>query len=321
MYDIEIRRVTGNEREPTEEIFTAPHSAIDDTDAASKAQAEADRLVEDVNLYVYTGDDVVFVEHFQPSLIARAIKELPEKVTLGYVDYQDKLSDEQVTMLLDDDMEKLYDSIWEWEADARERGVEYELERVLDSDEEREALRDSDDYEKFREECWDRDESNMLGDLIRQTPGVMIRYSLDHDVEPYPHLQTDEELDEAARDICEAAGISYDSNRDTARLLCIEASYGGRLCVLHMTDLEDLIRVRAGGTVVFKDPNLLVYDGLNGSGSCEDVIGTVTVKIDDDTLSHDTGRYSWSDGIAGVVHSCFDTPAEFKVPETEETAA
>jgi hypothetical protein len=164
----------------------------------------------------------------------------------------------------------------------------------------------------FIDECQERDASDPFGELLSATPGPMVRYSLGHDVEPYPWLEDDDELEERAQAIAEAAGIDFAVNRDACRSLVVEASYGGALCVLHRSDLGDLLPVLDGGRATFTDPFLVVYDGLNGSGSMEEVKGTVSIdRLSRESVRHDAGRYSWSDDIAGLVHSCAETRVSF----------
>lgn len=250
-------------------------------------------------------------------LVARAIAELPEKVQLVYVDYRDELGAEQVGYLIGGDMDSLWESLWPWEGDARLDGVQYLLHDILgDEDTETVMYADEGAFDTFQEACWDRDTSDVLGDLIRNTPAAMVRYDLGHDVDAYPWTLEDDELDERARDMADAAGVDWETNRDAFRSLAIEAPYGGGLCVLHCTDLDDVQTVAHGGTVTFTDPYLLVYDGLNGSGHCEQVKGTVVVPIvKGETMRHDAGSYSWSDDIAGVVHSAHATDAAFAAKE------
>lgn len=250
------------------------------------------------------------------------IDTLPEKLDLIYVHYDDKLTDEQVSYAVAGDIEKLWDSLSEFESDSQWYSIQEIWKETLKEFEpdERELIEEDDEaFERFQQECWDRDDSDWFDQLCRHTNGVMIRYYLtdkDGDEVEIEGYTTDLTVEEQAQTIADAAGISYDDNKDTLHEIVVNASYGGMLCVLHCSDIEDVMKIDMGGRphggeVIFTDPYLLVYDGMNGSGMDGQVTGTIKIKIEDGTMRHDTGSYSWSDGIAGVNHGSYKTEAEF----------
>lgn len=248
-------------------------------------------------------------------LLARAIEALPAQTHMVYVGLSDKLAGDEVGNLLLGDLAAVEDVMWGWEAEARYQSARDYLEDALGDD--AAALEaDEDAWQAFQEECDMRDVSDPLADLMLATPAPMVRYSLDFVVAPASYAVDAFELEGVARQIADAAGIDFAANRDTLILLAAEASYGGTLCVLHRTDLVSAADLAVyGGTAVFTSPYLLVYDGFNGSGACARITGTVRIKVAADTMTHDAGSYSWSDDIAGVVHSAFETPATFEVRE------
>lgn len=246
-------------------------------------------------------------------LVQRAIDALPEKTDLIYVDYNDQLTEQQVRFHLAGDDESLWESLSNFESESTHQAVLSYLNEALDDPDEVEAVRDDDEaWERFRDECIDRDESDALRDLIRNTPAPMVKYDLDHVVEPNSWSMDDDEITEEMRGIAQAAGIDFEGNRKALRSLVVEASYGGSLHVLHRSDLADL---HGAKRAVFTDPFLLVHDTLNGSGDMEEVKGEVTVEIGEDTLRLDAGRMSWSDDIAGIVHSACETPVKYEKDE------
>jgi protein-tyrosine-phosphatase len=250
------------------------------------------------------------------ALLAQAIDALPAKLELVYVDYRDELNDEQVRALISGDNEALWTSLDNFESEARWSGVRYALEEALPDPEDRDALtNDEDAYQRFREECDERDESDFLADLLRNTPRKMVKYGLNYEVASGSWAMDDDEIAEEVRGIAEAAGIDLESNHATLLSLVREATYGGTLHVLHHTDLSDLYPRPT--QAVFTDPYLLVHDKLNGSGYMEQIKGEVTVAIGDESLRLDAGPYSWSDDIAGIVHSACDTPVKFIKKENE----
>jgi hypothetical protein len=250
------------------------------------------------------------------------IETLPEKLELIYVHYDDQLTDEQVSMLLKGDEEGVWDSLSEWESDAQWYSITECWTEALKEFEpdEREALEeDGLAMERFQETCWERDDSDWFNQLLRNTPNVQVRYYLNYSLEPDTWSWDGEQIDEAAKEIAEVAGIEYYDNKKALIDLIINAGYGGELCVLHNSDIRDVQKVLSGGTVTFTDPYLLIYDGMNGSGMDSQVTGTVTFKMDDDhPLRHDAGSYSWSDDIAGVNHGSYDTQADFEEADNKE---
>ena len=251
-------------------------------------------------------------------IVSSAIDALPEKVTLGYVDYRDQLNDDQIRMVLDNDFEALYESVWEWEADMR-RDAMFDLaidfERDNDCEDE---LRESEDFEWFEEACYDRDDFDVIGELTRNTPAQPMRYCLDYDVEPSEFSNEDDNI-AVAQVIAAHLGIDYETNANMLRSLTVEASYGGRLKVLHLTELSDL---EGATSVTFTDPHILVYDGLNGSGSMEQVWGEVTVNLArDGAVALDKGRMSWTEDIAGIYTPALLTDAKFVTESNDGEAA
>lgn len=238
-----------------------------------------------------------------------AIAALPDELELVWVHYDDVLSEKQIGFLLEGDM-ALWDSLWEWESTASDYAVRDYLEDAIGQDRAAIVYDDYEAYDEFRSVCQDRDNSDFLTKIISNTEPIMVRYYMEHDVSSMWGME-DEEADSEAEAIAEVAGIDYETNKTALEALVANASYGGSLCVLHRSDLDDVAKVINGGTVVFTDPMLLVYDGYNGSGHMEEVKGEVTVTIGPNTITHDAGRFSWSDDIAGISHSCADAPAKF----------
>ena len=104
--------------------------------------------------------------------IVRMIEEyFPHGVYLGHVDYDDGLSREQSEAYVMGDIDRVWDSVAEWEHENRWHGANYYIEEL-----ERHALRNdpdfSPDYDWFdtvREVLMDLDQSDALGDLVGNT--------------------------------------------------------------------------------------------------------------------------------------------------------
>lgn len=118
--------------------------------------------------------------------IVRLIKDrFPHGIELGYVDYDDGLTDEQVEWYFAGDIEKLYDSISEWEYENRWDGAEWYIDEIVSH-----IRKDSPAFdpngewtEIVRYTLMDLDESDLLGDLIRRTytSTTMCKWLIDED--------------------------------------------------------------------------------------------------------------------------------------------
>lgn len=255
------------------------------------------------------------------------ISRLDEKYDLVYINRGDSLTDEQIRNLFAGEMDVLDD---DWEFENRSQGVKCVLENLLDDDA-REWLEENDALEKVREAVEERDQSNPVGDLMRETGSKLMRYRFDAEADPDPWRFSDEQTESAARALGEAVGIDVDTNADALRELVAHASYGGGLHVLWRGDIKPVYdavcKVRFSDpaptiTISWTDPELLVLDQWNGSGHSVRVRGTVSVAFDPDRLSLDTakgpGGYSWTDVVGGGYQPEGDEP-QFIDP-TEEKA-
>ncbi|MFV0135559.1 hypothetical protein ACLGIH_20445 [Streptomyces sp. HMX87] len=256
------------------------------------------------------------------------VSRLDEKYGLVYVDRGQCLSDEQIRKLLAGD-EDVLDV--EWESENRWHGTKYVLENLLDQDA-REWLEEHGALDQVREAIEERDESDPISDLMRETGSKLFRYRLDGEAKADPWRFSDEETEDAARTLGDAAGLDFWDNVGALRELVAHASYGGGLYVLWRGSVkpvyEAVCKVRWSDpvpeiTVQWTDPELLVLDTWNGSGHSVRVRGTVRLPFDPDRLSLDTARmpggYSWTDTVGGGYRPEGDEP-EFIYPETENEA-
>ena len=104
--------------------------------------------------------------------IVQMIKDqFPHGIELGYVDYDDSLTDEQIEWYFAGDYEKLFDSIAEWEWDNRLGGADYYINGLVSHiRKESPAFIPNDEWLGIvRDTLMDLDESDLLGDLIGRT--------------------------------------------------------------------------------------------------------------------------------------------------------
>ena len=279
----------------------------------------------------------------------RDAEALIERVTAGsdtyslaFVDYDDRLRDDQVSRYLSGDYQ----------------GVEEEVddlfyEAVLDSSMEqardllKEAGIDADDVnadklDQLAEAVRDKDDSDVMAGLVRNTPEKLMRLTLgrpggaanlyDGNVDG-----VDEAREARIASMLTAQGLdvsSPEAKEAIASLVAEGPQYwheGVDLDVIYFDDIRDstVFNTFTGEVtsreIQFKDPNILLLDRVNGSGSDARITGMIKatateenpVKLDaDDSLG-----YGW-DETAGVVHSAYRTDtASTWAPAAPETAA
>ena len=118
--------------------------------------------------------------------IVRLIKDrFPHGIYLGYVDYDDSLTDEQTEWYFTGDMEQLFDSISEWDYENCWDGTEWYINELVSDIRKDSPEFDPDDEwtEIVRETLMDLDESDTLGDLIKRTytSVTMCKWLIDED--------------------------------------------------------------------------------------------------------------------------------------------
>lgn len=264
------------------------------------------------------------------------ISRLDEKYELVHVDYRDSLSDEQIQHLFaeETDWDKVLDP--DWEAENRSQGVKAVLENLLDDDARDFLDEHGDAAEQVRYAIEERDESDPVGDLMRNTDNKLFRYRLDGEADGFPWGRSEEQNEKAARSLAASAGVDFTQNVKAFRELVWNASYGSGLYVLWRGPIEPVYeavcKVRHHDPapefpVQWTDPELLVLDRLNGSGYAVPVKGTVRVTFDPDRLHLDAqrlkGGYSWSDVVCDSHYHPNGGEPEFIYPKEEpsDTAA
>jgi hypothetical protein len=232
-------------------------------------------------------------DHDTKALLAKAIEALGTKVTLSYVDYRDELSRENCARIVAGDKDAVIeelDSNFEQEYES----IGYLLDQCLPDAEERNALRASEQFEEFSQECYERDDSSVYQDLVRHTGRKPIRFYIRNRkgeriaMEQDSWSWDDERVEREAQQLCKAAGLDYDANRDNFRELVVNATYGGVLCIMAYVEMkyvnewvEHCLRDEERNRVAltFKDPHLLLHDAWNGSGHDVQVTGSVTIRF------------------------------------------
>lgn len=247
------------------------------------------------------------------SLLAEVLPTLPQRIELGYVDQGDQLMDEQIANLFRGD--EIGGHFDEWEDETRWFSLDGYLNDVQYG-----CGIDSDEMDLIRDDLiavlYDRDEGNLLGDLLRGTPDKWMRYWIDE-----RNLDTDELIDRVyigvngVGEILTALGL-LDTDQHTPELeeqiagILANAGNDVAIYVLWYGEVDDLIEAAAhdyeGGpkqTITWENPYLLLFNPFMGSGWADEITCKITVPFDHTNLRLDTrdggSGYSFTDETCG----------------------
>lgn len=246
---------------------------------------------------------------------------MPETVNIGYVDYRDELTDEQVAGLIGTELNfwetPVGDDFMEYESDNFYASLPYELEDLatkafaeIDSDfefsEVFEAFKhDYESYVLITDHFRDRNTFDAISELAHNTPNKLFRVKIADIV----GTERDYEIIKVITDLL---GNDSEQNKNSIQrsLDEVHSDYRFEVYVLATLDVEKVIS--ATGKVTFIDPILWIGDlYYNGAGfDTERLEGRITVDIDDIQLDSKP-VYGYSiDDIHGFIHSAFDTEIE-----------
>lgn len=213
------------------------------------------------------------------------IELLPAKTYLYYVDYRDSLDEHLETFqecIDSGNKDALYEKVDEWYSDDFEalESVENELKSDLahkydlEEDEVDELVQEHEDF--IRETIRERDDSDVLKDLLRNTSKQVFRYDLGYEISDTSFMPLAERR-ALLRDIKRIIGIPYKNKQwdNTLDMMIMQASYGGNLCIFFRDNVEDYLAVEEDVKFLefSGEVHVAIVDSYNGSGDhCE--IGT-----------------------------------------------
>jgi hypothetical protein len=253
-------------------------------------------------------------------LYDETVQSLDTRYTLVYPDRGDTLTPPQVQALLDGETAgeaDALDDLDEWESESRWLGASAVVRDLLTA-EERTLLDDAGLLQPLHEEVVDRDESDVITDLLNHSNHLLFRYDLGVDVPDY--TADAEQRRDAAAEIGAATGLDAADKDGPITELLEHATFGGRLYVLWYDSPAEALRLAGSPTeqdgsaaadiprtVTFVGAHLVVLDQWHGSG--HDVrIDTLRAAWSPRKVSVDApglGRgWSWHD-IAGPVASAY----------------
>ena len=204
---------------------------------------------------------------------------LPTTTSLYYVDYRDSLDDHTEIVqecIRDNCFDALYDSINEWYLDSPEYSFK-ELDKELISDIMNKFDIEEDDAEEIVEEFdqeirdhyYEVDDSDVLGDLLRNTSTLIAHYDTSYYMESGSWSWSDAEVRLERIKIKQFLKIPFSDYDDSIDMMIQQASGGGQLNVYFNIDINDFI-INDKKTITFSDYQIGIVNHFEGSGDILD---------------------------------------------------
>lgn len=254
----------------------------------------------------------------------RARPFLPDLV---HVEYDDRLTDEQVAGVVSGDWDEVdNDDFDEWVAEATVSAAREIIKETasdilrrmitdgtLDEDEDPDVITDdfewSAEWDDVRFWLEDHDPSDPLRTLAGHTPDPLVQWVPEHTIS----IDVDDE-EESAVEVSRAlseVGLPCSQHNVEAMYSAMGNCFGPtQLRVLFTVDLSELLD-HSVTEVRLKDPILLLLNPYEGSGmDTANMRGKITVPRDEIRLDSALGYGSW-DNIAGVVTSAYTVDTEY----------
>ena len=244
------------------------------------------------------------------------VKELlPETTSLYYVDYNESL-DEHLDLLesciQDQSYESLYDAINDWYEESPFYAFEYLDKELLSDIENKFGVEPSEAEEIFeewrdhiRDEYYNRDDSDVLKDLLRNTGELVMFFDTGYEVEDGSWSWSEAKVRHERICIKKHLGIMGQTDEKDDReidLMIQQASYGGQLVIYFNAKLDEVIcgddKPR---NIRFNKPHLAIIDQYNGSGdNCQIGCLDVLLPFVPERLNLETAKYNYTYSVCGM---------------------
>lgn len=249
---------------------------------------------------------------------------------LIYVDYRDTISDAELFEIIEqgeylDHVDRWYEEQRDTYLDEIIRGLlmlhrvrhasPEQLEEGFDEDDDDDLEVSSDVREALIEAVCERDTSDPLDQLLRNTGNVLWRYRINFgDTDDPIHFLTSVGLPLSLHNISVARVVlTCDESNEEAFVIWYGDCRGPVMSALNQAWGND----EAPDTITFTNPELVFLDG--GSGDTARFEGTITLPFDRDNLTPDKGSpiCGW-DEIADVCKPYYDNKATFAKVDVKE---
>ena len=257
------------------------------------------------------------------------VKELiPASVSLHYVDYRDSLDNSLKVVqkcIHAGCSESLDEMIWEWCVDDNYALYEYLKELQKDIEDEfdiEDAEYIIEEYDQMiRDILYDRDDSDMLKDLLSNTSDPVCFYDTGHYVESqYGESEAHYRLERIKiKKLLSINESTYDKLLD---MMIAQASYGGQLHVYFEGDLDSMLSISEDVTHVHFSGNVHIgiIDSCNGSGDITEFKMDFKLPFNRKNIFIDEcTHYNWTYDISGMYSGwCGSTNVDFLVEEVKQ---
>ena len=249
-------------------------------------------------------------------LTAELIAKLPRNTSLYYADYRDNLDEKHHDAIVlecteQNSLTPLYEQSFEWDLWEQESSsIDYIIDDTYDEDE-RDMIAQSDGLrDAIVEAIRDRDTSDYVRDIVRNTGNRPFFYSLGVAIEGDDMRG---QLHKALKrhKIVMSEALQHE--------LADNAYYGGMLGILYYCDsFAHIIKDgKEARTVSFDDPHIAIIDNYNGSGHDVQLKGeTITLKWSRENVA--SARYYAGDvcGLYLPAYECDPSFARLYTPRT-----
>lgn len=241
-------------------------------------------------------------------LTAELIDKLPATTSLYYADYRDNLDEKHHDAIIMECIEQnsltpLYEQSCEWDLWEQELGsIDYIIDDTYNEDE-RDMIAHSDELrDAIVEAIRDRDTSDYVGDIVRNTGNRPFFYSFGVAIEG-------DDMRGQLKKALKRHNVTMPEVMQHE--LADNAYYGGMLGVLYYCDsFAHIIKDgKEARTVSFSDPHIAIIDNYNGSGHDVQLKGeTITLKWNREHVK--SARY-YADDVCGLYLPAYDCDPSF----------
>lgn len=243
---------------------------------------------------------------------------LPTKVYLHYVDRGDSLNEQAKLLqkcITAGSADHLWEQVDEWYIDDHYgfdevvKRLKSDMESLVDEDTGETVDDLYDQYEDhIRDAIWDRDDSKVIKDLLRNTSKFVMFYDTGHYVESsYPLSEAQCRLERYK--IKKALSINTSDYDNLIDQMVLQASYGGYLHVYFRDDIKDYLDTDKIKSINFSgNVHIGIINSVNGSGDITDFKMSFTLPFNKSNLWIDKATsYNWTYDIAGMMERWCDS--------------
>lgn len=248
----------------------------------------------------------------QNPTVEEVIALLPETVTLHYVDYRESLNEKTELIqkcISNGNMDALHEALSDWYDDVYimdevTEELKEDIQRSFCVSEEKAEEIYCEYEDEIRDAIYERDDSDVLTDLLRNTRNMVFFYDTGHYVEcSYPASEASIRLERMKiKNILKLRSSDYDKLIDN---MMLQSSYGGNLVIYFTADPEHILKsVESGAynTISFSGHvNIAIPNHAVGAGDHTSFKHSFSLPfIKDNLLLCKEVKYSYTYEVCGM---------------------